>query len=37
MAHEACQAQKIDVPVLVIAGEHDQVEPAGVLRRNLVP
>ena len=31
------QAQKINVPVLVIAGEHDQVEPAGVLRRNLLP
>jgi pimeloyl-ACP methyl ester carboxylesterase len=31
------QAQKIDVPVLVIAGEHDQVEPAAVLRHNLLP
>lgn len=31
------QAQKINVPVLVIAGEHDQVEPACVLRRNLLP
>jgi pimeloyl-ACP methyl ester carboxylesterase len=31
------QARKIDVPVLVIAGEHDQVEPADVLRRNLLP
>ncbi len=31
------QAEKIDVPVLVIAGEHDQVEPASVLRRNLLP
>ncbi|MBT2501113.1 alpha/beta fold hydrolase [Curtobacterium sp. ISL-83] len=27
----------VDVPALVIAGEHDQVEPAAVLRSNLVP
>lgn len=27
----------ISVPALVIAGEHDRVEPAEVLRRNLVP
>ena len=25
------------VPALVVAGEHDQVEPVGVLRDNLVP
>jgi pimeloyl-ACP methyl ester carboxylesterase len=31
------QAQRVDVPVLVIAGENDQVEPAGMLRRNLLP
>lgn len=31
------QAQKIDVPVLVIAGEHVQVETADVLRHNLLP
>ncbi|WP_116198726.1 alpha/beta fold hydrolase [Amycolatopsis circi] len=30
-------ARAIDVPVLVVAGEHDQVEPIGVLRRNLLP
>lgn len=30
-------AQKIDVPLLVVAGEHDQVEPPDVLRSNLVP
>ncbi|BCY08936.1 alpha/beta fold hydrolase [Actinoplanes sp. L3-i22] len=30
-------ARAIDVPVLVIAGEHDAVEPAGVLRTNLLP
>ncbi|AIJ18191.1 alpha/beta fold hydrolase [Streptomyces lividans] len=29
--------RRIDVPALVVAGEHDQVEPAGVLRDNLVP
>lgn len=27
----------IDVPTLVIAGEHDQVEPVEVLRENLLP
>ena len=27
----------ISVPALVIAGEHDHVEPVDVLRRNLVP
>lgn len=31
------QARKVRVPVLVIAGEHDQVEPVAVLRDNLVP
>ncbi|MCA1221001.1 alpha/beta fold hydrolase, partial [Streptomyces sp. 8L] len=25
------------VPVLVLAGEHDRVEPEGVLRENLLP
>ncbi|MGX1510648.1 pimeloyl-ACP methyl ester carboxylesterase [Streptomyces collinus] len=30
-------ARMIDVPALVVAGEHDQVEPVGVLRDNLVP
>ncbi|MBN9742926.1 alpha/beta hydrolase [Amycolatopsis sp. A1MSW2902] len=30
-------ARAIDVPVLVVAGEHDRVEPAGVLRDNLLP
>ncbi|MBB1151518.1 alpha/beta fold hydrolase [Amycolatopsis dendrobii] len=30
-------ARGIDVPVLVVAGEHDRVEPAGVLRDNLLP
>ncbi|WIY01147.1 alpha/beta hydrolase [Amycolatopsis mongoliensis] len=30
-------ARMISVPALVIAGEHDRVEPAEVLRRNLVP
>lgn len=30
-------ARRIDVPVLVLAGEHDQVEPVGVLRDNLLP
>lgn len=30
-------ARDIDVPVLVVAGEHDRVEPAGVLRDNLLP
>jgi pimeloyl-ACP methyl ester carboxylesterase len=29
--------RQIDVPVLVIAGEHDRVEPVGVLRQNLMP
>ncbi|PWI12931.1 alpha/beta hydrolase [Streptomyces sp. Act143] len=28
---------RVNVPALVIAGEHDQVEPAEVLRDNLVP
>lgn len=27
----------IDVPTLVVAGEHDRVEPVGVLRENLLP
>ena len=27
----------VSVPALVVAGEHDQVEPVGVLRDNLVP
>ncbi|MGI5230188.1 alpha/beta fold hydrolase [Actinoallomurus sp. CA-142502] len=31
------EARDIDVPVLVVAGEHDRVEPAGVLRDNLLP
>lgn len=31
------EARTIDVPVLVIAGEHDQVEPVEVLRDNLLP
>ncbi|MFD2415648.1 alpha/beta fold hydrolase [Amycolatopsis pigmentata] len=31
------EARDIEVPVLVIAGEHDQVEPAEVLRDNLLP
>ena len=31
------QARAIDVPTLVIAGEHDQVEPTDVLRENLLP
>jgi len=30
-------ARAIDVPVLVLAGEHDQVEPPQVLRRHLLP
>jgi pimeloyl-ACP methyl ester carboxylesterase len=31
------QARDINVPVLVVAGEHDQVEPVEVLRDNLLP
>ncbi|WP_438875028.1 alpha/beta fold hydrolase [Winogradskya humida] len=31
------EAREIEVPVLVIAGEHDQVEPVDVLRDNLMP
>ncbi|MGN6324987.1 alpha/beta fold hydrolase [Pseudolysinimonas sp.] len=31
------QTRRVRVPALVIAGEHDQVEPAEVLRDNLVP
>lgn len=31
------EARNIEVPVLVIAGEHDQVEPVTVLRDNLLP
>jgi pimeloyl-ACP methyl ester carboxylesterase len=31
------QARRIDVPVLVVAGENDQVEPVGVLRGHLLP
>ncbi len=31
------RTRRIDVPALVIAGEHDQVEPVEVLRDNLVP
>jgi pimeloyl-ACP methyl ester carboxylesterase len=30
-------AKAIDVPVLVLAGEHDQVEPPHVLREHLMP
>jgi pimeloyl-ACP methyl ester carboxylesterase len=30
-------ARQIDVPTLVLAGEHDQVEPVDVLKNNLVP
>ncbi|WP_063695804.1 alpha/beta fold hydrolase [Amycolatopsis orientalis] len=30
-------ARAIDVPVLVVAGEHDRVEPPEVLRSNLLP
>ncbi|MFI2644468.1 alpha/beta fold hydrolase [Streptomyces sp. NPDC018610] len=29
--------RRISVPALVVAGEHDQVEPVGVLRDDLVP
>ena len=31
------ETRKIDVPTLVLAGEHDQVEPMDVLKNNLVP
>ena len=31
------EARNIEVPVLVIAGERDQVEPTQVLRDNLLP
>jgi len=31
------QTRRIDVPVLVVAGENDQVEPVGVLRGHLLP
>ena len=31
------QTRRIDVPTLVVAGEHDVVEPVAVLRANLVP
>jgi pimeloyl-ACP methyl ester carboxylesterase len=31
------EARRIDVPVLVLAGEHDVVEPGDVLRTNLLP
>jgi pimeloyl-ACP methyl ester carboxylesterase len=31
------EARNIEVPVLVIAGEHDHVEPVEVLRDNLLP
>ncbi|GAA0380947.1 alpha/beta hydrolase [Streptomyces blastmyceticus] len=30
-------ARAIDVPVVVLAGEHDKVEPSHVLRRHLLP
>ncbi|MGH3501285.1 MAG: alpha/beta fold hydrolase, partial [Nocardioidaceae bacterium] len=30
-------ARRIEAPVLVVAGEHDRVEPAEVLRSHLVP
>jgi pimeloyl-ACP methyl ester carboxylesterase len=30
-------AATIDVPVLVLAGEHDQVEPPDILREHLLP
>lgn len=30
-------AARIDVPTLVVAGAHDQVEPVDVLKRNLLP
>ncbi len=30
-------AWRVEVPVLVLAGEHDQVEPANVLRGHLLP
>jgi len=28
---------RIDVPVLVIAGEHDRVEPVAVMRSHVLP
>jgi pimeloyl-ACP methyl ester carboxylesterase len=31
------EARRIEVPTLVLAGEHDQVEPIDVLKNNLVP
>jgi len=31
------QTQMVDVPVLVVAGENDHVEPLKVLRENLIP
>lgn len=31
------EARNIDVPVLVVAGQHDHVEPVTVLRDNLLP
>jgi pimeloyl-ACP methyl ester carboxylesterase len=31
------EARNIEVPVLVIAGEHEHVEPVEVLRDNLLP
>ncbi|WP_406222548.1 alpha/beta fold hydrolase [Streptomyces decoyicus] len=30
-------ARRVDVPVLALAGEHDRVEPAGMLRDHLLP
>jgi pimeloyl-ACP methyl ester carboxylesterase len=35
--HITHEARNIEVPVLVIAGEHDHVEPVEVLRDNLLP
>lgn len=31
------EARDIEIPALVVAGEHDQVEPVEVLRENLLP
>lgn len=31
------EARRVEAPVLVVAGEHDRVEPVDVLRRNLLP
>ncbi|GAA2859981.1 hydrolase [Actinoplanes cyaneus] len=31
------RTREIDVPVLVVAGEHDRVEPVGALRAHLMP